>query len=231
MDNFYPPWDAIPHSLTQLWTQFAGVCYRPSVWVYTNRLEALPSMVWGRFMYLRRQWHRDGEVDEKLESLVLLVNVFKCNEFPTIEMSAIHILLFFDTYPGRIERDSAPISRNWRASIHYLIVAPIPASKQLLHVHWCPTKEATYWDPNCRSSASIALIGSQERNSKSCIDTPSGFFRAIEPYWSRRHEFGRISNLDFWTDVDVLRLLCTRTQTHGHAIARQHHKINLSHRQ
>ena len=44
--------------------------------------------------------------------LVLLVNVFKCNGFPPIVMSAIHILPFFDTYLGRIERDSAPMGRN-----------------------------------------------------------------------------------------------------------------------
>ena len=205
--------------MTQLWTLFAGVCYRSSLWVYTIRLEALPSMVWGRFMYLRRQWHRDGEVDEKLESLVLLVNVFKYNWFPTIEMSAIHILLFFDTYPGRIERDSAPTVRNWRANIHNLIVAPIPMRIKIDLFYRCTTKQTAYWDPNRRSSISIALIGSHEGNIQSCIDTPSGFFRGIEPYRPRRHEFQRISNLDFWADIDVLRRLCIRAQQHDHTIA------------
>ena len=112
VDTFYPPRDAIPNSIAQLWTLFAGVRHIPSIWVYTIRLEALPLIVWGRFMYLRRQWHCDGDVVENVESLVLLVNVFKCNGFPTIEMSAIYIFPFFDTYLGRIERDSAPISRN-----------------------------------------------------------------------------------------------------------------------
>ena len=162
---------------------------------------------------------------------ILLVNVFKCNGFPSIEMSAIHILPFFDTYLGRIEWDSAPTGRNWRGNIHYLIVAPMPVPQKLLQIQQCPTKRITYCDPYRRSSASIALIGSHEGNIKSCIDTPSEFFRAIEPHWPRRHEFGRISNLDFCTDIDVLRLLCNRTQQHDRTVARHYHQINLLSRQ
>ena len=159
MDNFYPPRDSIPHSLTQLSTQFAQLRYRPSMWVYTVRLEALPSIVWGRFMYRRRILYFEWVVVENLESLILVVNVFKCNGFPTIEMSAIHILPFFGIYLGRIERDSAPTGRNWRANIHNLIVAPIPVHKKMLQVQQCPQKGITYWDPNRRSSTPIDLIG------------------------------------------------------------------------
>ena len=50
--------------------------------------------------------------DENAILLVLLVNVFKYNRFPPIERSALHILSFFDTYLGRIERDSVPVCRN-----------------------------------------------------------------------------------------------------------------------
>jgi hypothetical protein len=35
--------------------------------------------------------------------LVFVVNVFKCNGFPTMEMAAMHILPFFDTYLGWTE--------------------------------------------------------------------------------------------------------------------------------
>ena len=77
MDKFHPPRDAIPHRMTLLWTLFAGERHRPSIWVYSIRLEALPLIVWGQFMYLLRQWYCGGDVVENVESLDLLVNVLK----------------------------------------------------------------------------------------------------------------------------------------------------------
>ena len=143
-DKFYPPRDAIPHSLTSLWAQFAKLCYRSSVWMYNIRLEAFPSICWGRFMYMWRTWFHGGEVDESATLLVLLVIVGEPKGFPPIEMAAIHILPFFRTYPGRTEWDSAPMCRNWRVNIDNLIVASFPTPNNLPQILGWPKKEDTY---------------------------------------------------------------------------------------
>ena len=95
-------------------------------WMYNIRLEAFPSICWGRFMYMWRIWFHGGEVDESATLFVLLVIVGEPKGFPPIEMAAIHIIPFFRTYLGRTEWDSASMCRNWRVNIDNLIVASFP---------------------------------------------------------------------------------------------------------
>ena len=127
-------------------------------------------------------------------------------------ISETHAVPFFETYHGRIERDSAPLGSISTSIAPHLILAAIPMPKKRWKIQGGPTKEAAYWDPNRRSSASIPRVGRQKGNIKSCIDTPRGFFREMEPFQSRRHHFGGMSNLEFWADVDDSRRLCIRTQ-------------------
>ena len=192
--------------------QMTGKRYRTSAWVHTVRLKALWLSIWRRMVYLWRLWYCGGEVEENLELLVLLVIVWECNGLQTQTQQSTHALPLFSTYLGRIERESAPLYPISRAIAHHLILAPDPTPENLRQIHKAPTKRSTYWHPNRGRITSIALLVSWYRNIQSCIDTLSGFFRAIRRcrHWGPFLRRSRI--LDFWEGGGILRLFCVRTE-------------------
>ena len=56
------------------------------------------------------------------------------------------------------------------------------------------------------------VLGNRKEISKVAYVLQAELFLEMESFQSRRHDFGRPSNLDFWADVDDLRRLCIRTQ-------------------
>ena len=165
-DKRDPPRDAIPHSLSSLWIQFALGCYRLSLWVCNIRLDALPSLNWALLMYLQRKWYMNGEVEENEEDLIFFI--WECNGFHILGISETHAVPFFDTYLGRIEWDSAPLGSISTSISPHLILAVPPTPEHLRKIHKAATKSFTSQRPTRLVNTSIAPFVSQERNIQSC---------------------------------------------------------------
>ena len=90
--------------------------------------------------------------------LVLLVLVWEYNGLQTQTQQSTHTTPLFNTYLGRIERESESLYPIWRVIAHHLILAPVPTPENLLQIHKAPTKGSTYWHPNRRRITSIALV-------------------------------------------------------------------------
>ena len=101
----------------------------------------------GLLMRLRRKKDLDGQVEDNLKELVLLVLMWEYNVFHIMGASRTRPVLFFSTYLGRFERDSAPFCSLSTSVPPQLIVAPSPKPKKRLMIQGGPTKEATSQRP------------------------------------------------------------------------------------
>ena len=119
-------------------------------------------------MYLRRKWYMNGEVEENEEDLILLLNRWEYNGFHIMGISETHAVPFFDTYLGRIERDSAPLGSISTSIVPHLIWAVLPTPEHFRQIHKAATKSFTFQRPTRLVSISIAPLLSQERNIQSC---------------------------------------------------------------
>ena len=119
-------------------------------------------------MYLQRKWYMNGEVEENEEHLILLLNRWECNGFHIMGISETHAVPFFDTYLGRIERDSAPLGSISTSIVPHLIWAVLPTPEHFRQIHKAATKSFTSQRPTRLVNISIAPLLSQERNIQSC---------------------------------------------------------------
>ena len=83
-------------------------------------------------------------------------------------ISETHAVPFFDTYLGRIERDSAPLGSISTSIPPQLIVAPTPMPEHFWKIHKATTKSFTSQRPTRLVNTSIAPFVPQERNIQSC---------------------------------------------------------------
>ena len=108
------------------------------------------------------------EVEESEEDLVLLVIMCEYNGFHIMAISEPHAVPFFDTYLGRIERDSAPLGSISTSIVPHLIWAVLPTPEHFRQIHKAATKSFTSQRPTRLVNTSIAPLVSQERNIQSC---------------------------------------------------------------
>ena len=83
-------------------------------------------------------------------------------------MSETHAVPFFDTYLGRIERDSAPLGSISTSIVPHLILTVLPTPEHFRKIHKAATKSFTSQRPTRLVNISIASLLSQERNIQSC---------------------------------------------------------------
>ena len=119
-------------------------------------------------MYLQRKWYMNGEVEENEEDLILLLHRWECNGFHIMGISETHAVPFFDTYLGRIERDSAPLGSISTSIVPHLIWAVLPTPEHFRQIHKAATKSFFFQRPTRLVNISIAPLLSQERYIQSC---------------------------------------------------------------
>ena len=79
-------------------------------------------------------------------------------------ISETHAVPFFDTYLGRIERDSAPLGSISTSIVPHLIWAVLPTPEHFRQIHKAATNSLTFQRPTRLVNTSIAPLLSQERN-------------------------------------------------------------------
>ena len=110
----------------------------------------------------------NGDVKENEEDLILLLNRWECNGFHIMGISETRAVPFFDTYLGRIQRDSSLLGSISTSIVPHLILAVIPMPELFRKIHNATTKSFTSQRPTRLVNTSIAPLVLQERNIQSC---------------------------------------------------------------